>query len=113
MDLLEGGLVANADAVGGHLIGLLRTRLAALPAVGDVRGLGLMIGVEIVKDRASRAPAPELREDILEEAFRRGLLLLGCGKSTVRLAPPLIIDREDAEIAAAILDESIRAVAGG
>ncbi len=113
VDLLEGGLVANADAVGGHLIGLLRTRLAALPAVGDVRGLGLMIGVEIVKDRASRAPAPELREDILEEAFRRGLLLLGCGKSTVRLAPPLIIDREDAEIAAAILDESIRAVAGG
>ena len=80
--------------------------------VGDVRGLGLMIGVEIVKDRESRAPAPELREAILEEAFRRGLLLLGCGKSTIRLAPPLVIDREDAEIAAAILDESIRAVAG-
>jgi 4-aminobutyrate aminotransferase len=112
VDLLEGGLVANAEAVGGHLIGLLRARLGALPAVGDVRGLGLMIGVEIVKDRASRAPAPELREAILEEAFRRGLLLLGCGKSTVRLAPPLVIDREDAEIAAAILDESIRAVAG-
>jgi 4-aminobutyrate aminotransferase len=113
VDLLEGGLVANAEAVGGHLIGLLRARLAARPAVGDVRGLGLMIGVEIVKDSASRAPAPELREAILEEAFRRGLLLLGCGKSTVRLAPPLIIDREDAEIAAVILDESIRAAAGG
>ena len=56
--------------------------------MGDVRGLGLMIGVEIVKDRASREPAPELRERILEEAFRRGLLLLGCGKSTIRLAPP-------------------------
>jgi 4-aminobutyrate aminotransferase len=112
VDLLEGGLVANAEAVGGHLIGLLGARLAGLPAVGDVRGLGLMIGVEIVKDRASRAPAPELREAILEEAFRRGLLLLGCGKSTVRLAPPLVIDREDAEIAATILDESIRAAAG-
>jgi 4-aminobutyrate aminotransferase len=72
-----------------------------------------MIGVEIVKDRPSRAPARELREAILEEAFRRGLLLLGCGKSTIRLAPPLVIDREDAEIAAVILDESIRAVAGG
>ena len=112
LELLEGGLVANAAAVGGHLMGLLRSRLSAR-VVGDVRGLGLMIGVEIVKDRESRAPAPELREAILEEAFRRGLLLLGCGKSTIRLAPPLVIDREDAEIAAAILDESIRAVAGG
>jgi 4-aminobutyrate aminotransferase len=69
-----------------------------------------MIGVEIVKDRASREPAPELRERILEEAFRRGLLLLGCGKTTIRLAPPLIIDREDAEIAARILEEACRAV---
>ena len=111
LELLEGGLVANAAAVGGHLMGLLRSRLSAR-VVGDVRGLGLMIGVEIVRDRESRAPAPDLREAILEEAFRRGLLLLGCGKSTIRLAPPLVIDREDAEIAAAILDESIRAVAG-
>ncbi len=78
--------------------------------VGDVRGLGLMIGVEIVKDRTSREPAPDLREKILEEAFRRGLLLLGCGKSTIRLAPPLVIDREDAELAVGILEESIRAV---
>jgi 4-aminobutyrate aminotransferase len=67
--------------------------------------------VEVVGDRASRAPAPELRERILEEAFRRGLLLLGCGKSTIRLAPPLVIDGDDAETAAAILDESIGASA--
>jgi 4-aminobutyrate aminotransferase len=111
-ELLEGGLVANAEAVGRHLMSTLKTRLAARRVVGDVRGLGLMIGVEIVKDKESRAPAPELREAILEEAFRRGLLLLGCGKSTIRLAPPLVIDREDAEIAAAILDESIAAVVG-
>ena len=77
--------------------------------MGDVRGLGLMIGVEIVEDRATREPAPELRERILEEAFRRGLLLLGCGKSTIRLAPPLVIDREDIALAAGILEESIRA----
>ncbi|HSB61000.1 MAG TPA: acetyl ornithine aminotransferase family protein [Vicinamibacteria bacterium] len=112
VELLEGGLVANAEAVGGHLAGLLRARLGGRPVVGDVRGRGLMIGVEIVKDRESRAPAPELAEAILEEAFRRGLLLLGCGKSTIRLAPPLVIDREDAEIAAAILAEAIRAAAG-
>jgi 4-aminobutyrate aminotransferase len=107
--LLEGGLVENAAAVGDHLMGLLRRSLAGHPVVGDVRGLGLMIGVEIVKDRESRAPAPELRERILEEAFRRGLLLLGCGKSTIRLAPPLIVDREDAEIAARILEEAVSA----
>lgn len=105
--LLEGGLVENAAAVGSHLMGLLRSRLLRHPVVGDVRGLGLMIGVEIVADRATRAPAPDLRERILEEAFRRGLLLLGCGKSTIRLAPPLIIDREDAELAVGILEEAI------
>jgi 4-aminobutyrate aminotransferase len=108
--LLEGGLVANAEAVGALLMGRLRDRLSSHPAVGDIRGLGLMIGVEIVE--RGREPAPELRERILEEAFRRGLLLLGCGKSTIRLAPPLVIDGEDAEIAATILEESIRAVAG-
>ena len=108
--LLEGGLVQNAEAVGGHLIGLLRSRLGRYPRVGDVRGLGLMIGVEIVKDRASREPDHDRLERILEEAFRRGLLLLGCGKSTIRVAPPLVIDREDAEIAAGILEEAIRAV---
>ncbi len=69
-----------------------------------------MIGVEIVKDRTSREPAPELRERILEEAFRRGLLLLGCGKSTIRLAPPLVIDGEDADIAVGILEDAIGAV---
>ncbi|HKC12848.1 MAG TPA: acetyl ornithine aminotransferase family protein [Vicinamibacteria bacterium] len=110
LKLLEGGLVANAEAVGARLIGRLRDRLGSHPAVGDIRGLGLMIGVEIVE--RSGEPAPGLRERILEEAFRRGLLLLGCGKSTIRLAPPLVIDGEDADIAAAILEESIRAVAG-
>ena len=108
--LLESGLIENAARVGEHLKALLRTRLEPHPVVGDVRGLGLMIGVEIVKDRESRTPAPELRERILQEAFRRGLLLLGCGKSTIRLAPPLTIDEEDATLAAGILDEAITAV---
>jgi 4-aminobutyrate aminotransferase len=109
LKLLEGGLIENAARQGERMLPLLRERLARHDAVGDVRGLGLMIGVEIVADRASRAPAPELRERILEEAFRRGLLLLGCGKSTIRLAPPLVIDAEDAERAVAILDEAIGA----
>jgi 4-aminobutyrate aminotransferase len=69
-----------------------------------------MIGVEVVRDRFGREPDPERRERILGEAFRRGLLLLGCGKSTIRLAPPLVVDEEDAATAAAILEESIAAV---
>ena len=113
LKLLEGGLIENAARVGDHLIGSLRARLSQHAVVGDIRGLGLMVGVEIVADRASRAPAPELRERILERAFERGLLLLGCGKSTIRLAPPLVIDREDAETAAAILDQAIAAAVAG
>jgi 4-aminobutyrate aminotransferase len=109
--LLEGGLVENAARVGEGLLAALRRRLARHRVVGDVRGLGLMIGVEVV-DGDGR-PAPEMREHILEEAFRRGLLLLGCGRSTIRLAPPLIIDGEDADTAAAILDDAIGAVAAG
>ena len=109
--LLEEGLVANAERVGRVLMTALRQRLGGHAVVGDVRGLGLMIGVEIVRDRFRREPAPDLRERILEEAFRRGLLLLGCGRSTIRLAPPLIVDEEDAAIAARILEEAVVASA--
>jgi 4-aminobutyrate aminotransferase len=107
--LLEGGLVENSARVGARLLESLRGRLGRHMVVGDVRGLGLMIGVEIVRDRFRREPAPELREAVLQEAFRRGLLLLGCGKSTIRLAPPLVIDDEDADTAVRILDEAITA----
>jgi 4-aminobutyrate aminotransferase len=109
--LLQEGLVRNAAVVGDHLLGSLRARLGRHGVVGDVRGLGLMIGVEIVRDRSGREPAPELRERVLEEAFRRGLLLLGCGRSTVRLAPPLVIDQEDADTAVDVLDQALAAVA--
>jgi len=109
--LLEEGLIANADRVGRVLMTALRERLGGHAVVGDVRGLGLMIGVEIVRDRFRREPAPELRERILAEAFKRGLLLLGCGRSTIRLAPPLIVDEEDAATAARILEEAVVASA--
>jgi 4-aminobutyrate aminotransferase len=107
--LLEEGLIANAEKVGRALMGALRERLGGQAVVGDIRGLGLMIGVEIVRDRFRREPAPELRERILEEAFRRGLLLLGCGRSTIRLCPPLVVDEEDAATAARVLQEAIAA----
>jgi 4-aminobutyrate aminotransferase len=107
--LLEEGLIANAERVGRALIAALRDRLGSHGVIGDIRGLGLMIGVEVVRDRFRREPAPDLRDRILEEAFRRGLLLLGCGRSTIRLSPPLVIDEEDATTAARILSEAVSA----
>jgi 4-aminobutyrate aminotransferase len=109
--LLEEGLIANAERVGRVLMTALRDRLGGQAVIGDVRGLGLMVGVEIVRDRFRREPAPDLRERILVEAFKRGLLLLGCGRSTIRLAPPLVVDEEDAATAARILEEAVVASA--
>jgi 4-aminobutyrate aminotransferase len=111
LKLLEGGLVENAATVGAYLLEQSRAKLGRHACVGDVRGLGLMIGLDIVKDRTSREPNGDLRLKIIQEAFRRGLILIGCGKSTIRLAPPLVADREDADIAVRLLDEAITAVA--
>ena len=98
--------------MGKYLIEQSRSKLGRHACVGDIRGLGLMIGLDIVKDRTTREPNGELRLKIIQEAFRRGLILIGCGKSTIRLAPPLVADREDADIAVRLLDEAITAVAG-
>lgn len=105
--LLEGGLIEQAARVGAHL----RARLAALAevseSVGDVRGMGLMLGVEIVTDRASNAPAPAERDRLVRACFDKGLLLLGCGPSTVRFCPPLVIDERDCDTAARIFAEAL------
>ncbi|HEU5042440.1 MAG TPA: acetyl ornithine aminotransferase family protein [Gemmatimonadales bacterium] len=104
LDLVEGGLMANAVAMGERLMTGLRRLQEKHACIGDVRGLGLMIGVEFVKDRRTREPAPELLRDLVLAAFRRGLLLLGAGKSTLRLAPPLVVDETDVDTALAMLD---------
>jgi 4-aminobutyrate aminotransferase len=107
LDLLEGGLVENARDVGSHLLAKLRELPARHEHVGDVRGLGLMLAVDLVRERKTRAPAKELVEPVLKAAFERGLLLLGCGESAIRLAPPLIVSREEADVAVRILDEAL------
>jgi 4-aminobutyrate aminotransferase len=104
LDLVEGGLMANAVAMGDRLMTGLRTLQEKYACIGDVRGLGLMIGVEFVKDRHTREPAPELLKDLVLNAFARGLLLLGAGKSTLRLAPPLVVDDYDVDTALRMLD---------
>jgi 4-aminobutyrate aminotransferase len=107
LDLVEGGLMANAAAMGERLKAGM-CRLAERHAcIGDVRGLGLMVGVEFVHDRATRAPAPAWVHDLVQNAFRRGLLLLGAGKSSLRLAPPLIVDAEDVDIALEMIDTGL------
>ena len=79
--------------------------------IGDVRGRGLMIGVELVKDRATREPYPEVVKPLEEMAFKKGLLLLGAGRNALRLAPPLVIDAEDVDTGLRIIDECLTALA--
>jgi 4-aminobutyrate aminotransferase len=78
--------------------------------VGDVRGRGLMIGVEIVKDQTTKEYGNVERDRIVELAFERGVLFLGCGPSTIRIAPPLIVSKEEADVAVDALEESIAIV---
>jgi 4-aminobutyrate aminotransferase len=78
--------------------------------VGDVRGLGLMIGIELVRDRQTRERAPAARNRVLELAFARGLLVLGAGENSIRLAPPLTITRDQAGFAMDVLEECLTTV---
>ena len=111
LDLVEGGLAENARKMGKLLLeGLLELKQKH-ETIGDVRGMGLMIGIEFVKDRLTKEPHEGFAAQLELAAFQRGLLLLGCGRSTIRLAPPLLIDEEDVSIALRILDESLESLA--
>lgn len=107
LELLEQELVDNAARVGGRLMARLREWPERFPQVGDVRGLGLMIGVELVRDRESKEKAPRLRDRVVQMAFERGLLVLGAGENSLRLSPPLMISESQADCAADILEECL------
>jgi 4-aminobutyrate aminotransferase len=111
LDVLEREGVRNAAEVGDHMMKRLRTWPDRLPLVGDVRGLGVMIGVEIVSDKVKKTAAPDLRDRVVEAAFEKGLLFLGCGPNTLRISPPLVLTREQADVAMDILEESISQIA--
>lgn len=110
LKLLEEELLSNAEKMGNYLKDRLNELARKFPFVGDVRGLGLMIGIEIVADRALKTPAPKLRNQIIENAFRGGLLLLGCGETSIRFCPPLIINRKEIDVAVKILENSFKEI---
>jgi 4-aminobutyrate aminotransferase len=82
-------------------------------SIGDVRGKGLMIGIEFVKDRDTREPAKAVRDQIVEDAFHQGLLLLGAGEAALRLMPALMIDKASCDEALTILDRVLTGVENG
>jgi 4-aminobutyrate aminotransferase len=108
--LLKDRLVANAADVGGHLMGGLKALVDKHPLIGDVRGRGLMIGVELVRDRQTKERAPQERDAVVNAAFSRGLLLLGAGINAIRFSPPLVLTRQQADIAVQIFDEAVSEV---
>jgi 4-aminobutyrate aminotransferase len=109
IELLERDLIKNSAEVGAYLQEGLRKLMPKHDCIGDVRGLGLMVGVEFVESRASMKAAPELRERVETACFERGLIILGAGFNTIRWSPPLIITRENVDVALEIFDEAITA----
>jgi 4-aminobutyrate aminotransferase len=107
LDLVEHEFAANSAAIGEYFMGRLRELAARHDCVAEVRGRGLMIGMELVEDRRGMAPARELVEALTTRAFHNGLLLLSCGRSTIRFMPPLCVNRAEVDEACAILSTSL------
>lgn len=107
LNVLERDAMHNAEVVGAYILKRISRWVETHPMVGDVRGHGLMIGVEVVKDKKTRATAHDERDRIVDLAFERGLLFLGAGENSIRIAPPLIVTQEQADLAMDVLEECI------
>ncbi len=111
LDVLEGEqLIDNAAKMGLYLRERLEELAETQSAIGDVRGLGLMLAIDLVEDPGTKQPAKQLRDDLVQACFQRGLLLLPCGPSAIRFIPPLGIDEESIEAAIRVLEASFKAV---
>jgi len=108
--LLKDRLIANAADVGAHLIAGLKGLADKHPLIGDVRGRGLMVGVELVRNRETKERAADERNAVVTAAFRRGLLILGAGKSSIRFSPPLVLTRDEADTATGLFDQALTEV---
>ena len=109
MNVLEREGIGNAARVGAKMMERLKGWKETHPSVGDVRGRGLMIGIELVKDKQTREPYPALRNRVETLAFERGLMMLGCGETSLRLCPPLIVSEDEATVALDILEDALTA----
>jgi 4-aminobutyrate aminotransferase len=113
LDLVKGGYAANAARVGAHFTARLRELQRDFPCIGDVRGKGLMIGMELIEGDAARTPARQLCDDVITRAYHNGLILLSCGTSTVRFMPPLSVSEGEVDEAVGLLrvalNEALRA----
>jgi 4-aminobutyrate aminotransferase len=110
MNIIEREGLANAARIGAMMLERLAAWTTSHPLVGDVRGRGLMIGIELVKDKATREPAAALRNRVEVLAFERGLMILGCGETSIRLCPPLTVNEHEATIALDILEDALSQV---
>jgi len=110
LELLRSGLVQHAADVGEHFIGRLRGLMDKHALIGDVRGRGLMIGVELVRDRQTKERATTERDRLVQELFKRGVLVLGAGRNALRFAPPLVISKSEVDTAVDIFDEALGAL---
>jgi 4-aminobutyrate aminotransferase len=113
IDLVQNGLMQNAEKVGKFIMRRLKKLQRQSKIIGDVRGKGLMIGIELVKSKKTREPAPELAEKVMQGCFRQGLMLLTCGACTVRFVPPLVIDEEVASRALDIFEMVVKKLERG
>jgi 4-aminobutyrate aminotransferase len=107
LDLVEREYLPNVGRVAPHLMAGIARLAERFPVIGDVRGKGLMVGIEFVRDRTSREPHPELVHELVQRAFAKGLLLLSAGKSSLRLAPPLVVGLEEIDVALTIIADTL------
>jgi 4-aminobutyrate aminotransferase len=112
IELLEKNLMKNAHQQGERLLKGLGAMQKNLECMGDVRGKGLMVAVELVKDRETKEPATEWRSRIIKESFEKGLLLLGCGENSIRFSPSLTVTANEVDTCLSIFEESVKEVAG-
>jgi 4-aminobutyrate aminotransferase len=110
IELLEEGLIENAARVGAYILEKLKELQRRFHLIGDVRGKGLMIGIELVKDRQTKEKAIEERSKIIRACFEKGLLILGAGENVVRFSPPLTLTQREADTALTIFEEVLKKV---
>ena len=107
VEILGQGLIRHTEEVGAYFLDRLRGLMDRHAIIGDVRGKGLMIGVELVRDRQTKERATTERDDVVQEMFRRGVLVLGAGRNALRFAPPLVMTKAQVDTVVEVFDQAL------